>query len=117
MRLNTILLSAETINLKQYMKEGGAWDKMATDIPGVFIVRVPGSKSNPKNVRLMLELNPIDEATQKPKKRKGLYLSNREMYVQFFELLSDDRINKLLLTLEEINPKNSAKPMKTLKIE
>ena len=65
----------------------------------------------------MLEINPIDESTGKPKKRKGLYLSSREMYVQFFELLGDDRINKLLLTLDEINPKNKAKPMKTLKIE
>ncbi|MBN2156269.1 MAG: hypothetical protein JW776_09510 [Candidatus Lokiarchaeota archaeon] len=102
--------------LQKHLKDGEPWEKMITDIPGVFIVRVPGPKTNPKNARLMLEINPVDE-DGKPKKRKGLFLSDRETYIQYFELLSDDRINKILLTLEEVNPKNQSKSMKKLKIE
>jgi len=102
--------------LQKHLKDGEPWEKMATDIPGVFIVLVPGSGTNPKKSRLMLEINPVNEEG-KPKKRRGIYLSDRETYIQYYELLSDDRINKLLLTLEEVNPKNQEKSMKKLKIE
>ena len=89
---------------------------METDTPGIFIVRVPGPKTKPDKARLMLELIPVDE-NNKPRKRKGLYLSDKETFIQYFDLLNDDNITKILTTIEDINPKNAKKSLKKLKIE
>ena len=90
--------------LKKFLKDGEPWEKMETDTPGIFIVRVPGPKGSPERARLMLELIPVDE-NNKPRKRKGLYLSDRDTYIQYFDLLNDDNITKILTTIEEVNPK------------
>jgi hypothetical protein len=102
--------------LIKHLKEGAPWEEMETPIPGVFIVKAPGPKSDPKAGKLMLKINPVDESG-KPKKKKGLFLSDRETYIQFFEILSDDRINKILVTLEEVNPKSTKKSVKKLKMD
>lgn len=102
--------------LKKFIKDGDAWEKMETDTPGIFIVRVPGPKSNPDKARLMLEVIPVDE-NNKPRKRKGLYLSDKATYNQYVELLSEDYIPKILMTLEEVNPQKKKKSLKKLKIE
>ena len=102
--------------LKKFLKEGNAWEKMETDVKGIFIVKTPGSKNNPDKARLMLELIPVDE-NNKPRKRKGLYLSDRETFNQYVNLLSEDYITKILITIEEVNPKAQEKSMKKLNIE
>jgi hypothetical protein len=100
--------------LMDHLKNGNDWERMSTEIDSVFVIRAPGTKSNPKP-RLMIEVNPIDE-TGKPKKRKGLFISTKEMYIQFLEALNDDRIHKLLTSIDEINPvKKTA--MKKLKMD
>ena len=89
---------------KSFLKTGNPWEKMGTDIPSVFIVKIPGPKKNPVDgARLMIEVNPVDESG-KSKKRKGLFIADREMYHQFIEALQDDRINKILMAIEDINP-------------
>ena len=102
--------------LTKHLKDGAPWEEMETPIPGVFIVKAPGPKSNPKAGKLMMKINPVD-ASGKPKKKKGLFLSDRETYIQFYEILSDDRINKILVTLEEVNPKTVKKSVKKLKMD
>lgn len=102
--------------LKDFLKDGKAWEKMDTELPGVFVVRVPGPKSNrEKGARLMIEVNPVNEAG-KPYKRKGLFLANREIYYKFLEILEDDRVNKILMTLEEVNPTKKKSKRKKLKL-
>ena len=102
--------------LQNFLKDGKPWEKMATDIDGVFIVKVPGPKSNPEGgARLMIEVNPVDE-TGKPKKRKGLFISDNDTLIQYIEALNDDRINKVLLTIEEINPPKQETKLKKLKL-
>ena len=52
----------------------------------------------------MVEINPVDKVTGKPKKRKGLFIADYEMYLQFQEALFQDEVPALIKTLEEINP-------------
>ncbi|MHA1111528.1 MAG: hypothetical protein ACTSRE_10535 [Promethearchaeota archaeon] len=102
--------------LKKFLKDGDPWEKMATDTHGLFIVKVPGPKKSPEKGRLMLEVIPVDE-NNKPRKRKGLYLSDKETFIQYFDLLNDDNITKILMTIEEVNPVKQNKPLKKLKME
>lgn len=99
--------------LKEHLVKGQDWEKMPTNIPGVFIVKVPSTKS--RDGRLMVEVNPVTPSGQ-PKKRKGLFISDFEMYLQFHEALSDDRLANLVKTLDEVNPKDKGVDKKVLEL-
>lgn len=104
-------------DLQKFLKTGAPWEKMKTPFNSVFVVKVPGPKSDPQGLaRLMIEINPVD-SSGKPTKRKGLYIADKETYYQFLEALQEEGINKILQTIEEINPPKSAKQMKELKID
>jgi hypothetical protein len=102
--------------LEKFLKTGTAWEKMATDVPGIFIVKAPGPKANPDAGRLMLEVNPVDESG-KPRKFKGLMLNDRESFTQFLETMQDDRAYKILTAMEQVNPPKAQKTMKKLKLD
>ena len=53
-----------------------------------------------------------------PKKRKGLFVADFEMYLQFREALEQDEVPELIRKLEEINPKStSSGKKKVLKLK
>jgi hypothetical protein len=84
-----------------HLETADAWKKVRTEIPGVFVVKVPGPTRDP-TARLMLELNPVDELGI-PKKKKGLFISNLEMLLQFREMLINEELDGLFESLEQLN--------------
>lgn len=86
--------------LKEHLKNGNDWEKMATPIEGVSVVKVPSTKTRPS--LLFLEINPLIDG--KPIKRKGLFVGNREMLVKFSEALADDKVYQLIGEIEKVNP-------------
>lgn len=101
--------------LKEHLESGAAWGKLETDIPGVFVVKIPGTKT--RGPRLMVEVNPVDKNTGKPKKRKGLFIRDFEMYLQFREALEQDEVPQLIQLLDEINPDSSKGTTSTKKLK
>jgi hypothetical protein len=107
---------AMTTELKEFLESAQDWDKMKTDIPGIFIVKVP-RKTQP--ARLMVEVNPISD-TGWQMKRKGLYLSSLNNYLKFYELLSNTgKMNSIMRGIETVNPGSKLENVieKTLNIE
>ncbi len=96
--------------LKDHLSNGADWEKMETPIPGVYIVKVPATKT--RAALLHLEINPLKD-DGKPIKRKGLFVGSKEMLIKFGEALNDDKVFQLIGELEEVNPKqSSAKKLK-----
>jgi hypothetical protein len=87
--------------LKDHLKNGKDWEKMETPISGVFVVKVPKTKTRP--ALLFLEVNPLKN-DGKPMKRKGLFLGSKEMYIAFKEALEEDAIFTLIQNVEAVNP-------------
>ncbi|MFX1302606.1 MAG: hypothetical protein ACFFBV_00660 [Promethearchaeota archaeon] len=87
--------------LKDHLKNGKDWEKMETPIPGVFVVKVPATKTRP--ALLFLEVNPLKN-DGKPMKRKGLFIGSKEMYIAFKEALEEDTIYTLIQNVEAVNP-------------
>jgi hypothetical protein len=54
--------------LIQFLNEGKDWEKKATSIPGIFLLRLPRFKSAAPS--LAIEINPISESGS-PTKRSG----------------------------------------------
>ena len=93
-------------DLKNHLETGDPWAKLETDIDGVFVVKIPGTKT--RGPRLMVEVNPVDKITKQPKKRKGLFIADFEMYLQFREALEQDEVPELIQIIDKVNPKKAA---------
>jgi len=100
--------------LKKHLDNAESWEKMETPIPGVFVVKVPATKTRP--ALLFLEVNPLKNDGN-PMKRKGLFIRNKEMYLAFKEALEEDDIFTLLQNIETVNPEvKGARATKKLKM-
>ncbi|MFO8019940.1 MAG: hypothetical protein R6U96_15050 [Promethearchaeia archaeon] len=99
--------------LAEHLETAKDWEKMETPIPGVFVVKVPATKTRP--ALLFLEINPLKE-NGRPMKRKGLFVKNKEMLIKFTEALTDDKVFKLIQNLDSVNP-NTNKGSKRKKLE
>lgn len=87
--------------LKEHLKSGKDWSKMETPVRGVFVVKVPETKTRP--ALLFIEVNPL-KSDGNPMKRKGLFIRNKEMYLAFKEALEEDAIFTILQNIEAVNP-------------
>ena len=87
--------------LEDFLRTGSDWEKLKTSLPGVFIQKLPPYRTSP--ARLAVEVNPVD-ASGNPTKRRGLLLRFPDEYETFKEILTDERLPKLLNMLEKVNP-------------
>ena len=94
--------------LAELLEKGKDWEKVKTTIPGVFVLRMPGTKS--REPSLSVEINPVDVGGS-PTKRRGLIIKNILELEEFKELINNDKVEDLLEMLEDVNP-NSVKASK-----
>ena len=86
----------------QFLTEGRDWEKKATNIPGIFLIKLPGSKSSSPS--LAIEINPVDSFGATTKKR-GVVIRSTSELEQITSLLSNPKINQLASSIDGVNPK------------
>jgi len=87
--------------LAEFLEKGKDWDKVKTTVPGVFVMKMPGSKT--RQASLSVEINPVD-AGGSPTKRRGLIIRGVEEYLEFKEIILNEKLGSLLEMLEDVNP-------------
>jgi hypothetical protein len=88
--------------LRQFLNEGRNWERKATNIPGVFLFRLPASKGGPAS--LAIEINPVDTYGSITKKRGVVIRSSSELE-EISRLLSHQKVGELSKKIDEVNPK------------
>ena len=97
--------------LSQFLREGKNWERKATSIPGVFLIKLPEYKSRPPYIAM--EINPVDSTGAATKKRGILIKSSSELE-QISSILTNAKIVQLATSLDEVNPeKKSRAPQST----
>ena len=87
--------------LQKFLETAKDWSEFKTSIAGVSIVKMPGGKTRPP--KLAITINPINPETNKPIKRKALYLTSKKEYELFLDVLENSKTEMLFSTIEEIN--------------
>jgi hypothetical protein len=87
--------------LEEFLETGKDWAKVKTSVPGVFVMKMPGSKN--REPSLSVEINPVD-ASGSPTKRRGLIIRSIDELLEFKDILSNDKVETLLEMLEDVNP-------------
>jgi hypothetical protein len=97
--------------LSQFLREGKNWERKATSIPGVFLIKLPEYKSRPPYIAM--EINPVDSTGAATKKRGILIKSSSELE-KISNILTNAKIVQLATSLNEVNPeKKSRAPQST----
>ncbi len=86
--------------LRSHLDGAPDWDRMKTDVEGVFVVKMPPTDNDP--ARLMVEVNPVDK-NGRPKKRKGLYLPATLTLSEYSGALKVPKLDELLKAIDEVN--------------
>lgn len=92
--------------LADFLKSGKDWERKATSVPGVFILKMPTYRGAP--TRLAVELNPVDEAGR-PTRKRGVLLESSTELAEYNKILGDERLANLLKNIDSINPKPAKK--------
>jgi len=87
--------------LEEFLETGKDWAKVKTSVPGVFVMKMPGSKN--REPSLSVEVNPVD-ASGSPTKRRGLIIRSVDELLEFRNILGNEKVENLLEMLEDVNP-------------
>jgi hypothetical protein len=88
--------------LRQFLKEGGNWERKATNIPGAFLFRLPATKG--RLASLAIEINPVDTYGSVTKKR-GMVIRSSSELDEISRLLSHPKVGELSNKVDAVNPK------------
>jgi hypothetical protein len=94
--------------LSEFLKNGKDWEKKATSVPGVFLIKLPEYKSRPAYIAI--EINPVDTSGIATKKR-GIVIRSRSELDQISKILTNAKIVQLATSIDEVNPEKKSKPL------
>ena len=87
--------------LETFLEEGKDWERKATSIRGVSILRMPRTTTRPAT--LAMEINPVDERGS-PMKRKGIMIRSPKELESLRTVLSDPKVGNLIEALASVVP-------------
>lgn len=86
--------------LEQFLKEAKDWEKRATSIPGLFLLKLPSLKGSPPSISI--EINPVD-ASGSPTKKRGVVIRLADELKWINNILSNPKATELIERLDKIN--------------
>ena len=88
--------------LTQFLKEGKDWERKATNIPGIFLFKLPGLRGR-RSPLVAIEINPVDSSGSATKKR-GIVIRSGSELEEISRLLTNPKIVQLAKGIDEVNP-------------
>jgi hypothetical protein len=91
--------------LVQFLEDAKDWEKKATNIPGVFLLKLPSFKR--RSAALAIEVNPLGASGAVTKKRGIVVRSSKELE-EINKLLSHPKMAELAKLVDQVNPEKAA---------
>src|SRR5215472_7507774 len=88
--------------LAAFLKDARDWERRATNIPGVFLLKLPSSRT--RQGAVAIEVNPVDAAGSATKKR-GIVIRSASELNEFNRILGNQKLVELASKVDEVNPK------------
>ena len=87
--------------LNQFLQEGKDWERKPTNIPGIFLFKLPEYRGRPAS--LAIEINPLNSNGSASKKRGIVIKSSDELHA-ILELINNSKVLQLAKSIDEVNP-------------
>ncbi|MGA9743016.1 MAG: hypothetical protein WBQ16_00225 [Nitrososphaeraceae archaeon] len=87
--------------LSQFLSKGKDWERKPTNIPGLFLLKLPALRNRPASI--VIEVNPVDTSGS-PTKKRGIIIKSNSELVQIRDILTNIKLEQLMKSVEEVNP-------------
>ena len=84
------------------MNEGKDWDRKQTNVPGVFLLKLPAFRSRPACIAI--EIHALGRGGGGANRRRGLIIRSKEEIEQLSYILTNDKVIELASAVEKVNP-------------
>jgi hypothetical protein len=88
--------------LSQFIKIAKDWERMATSVSGVFLLKLPSYKS--RSASVAIEINPVDASGSATKKR-GVVIRSASELNEINSILTNPKLAELARSIDTVNPK------------
>ena len=95
----------ETVDnrLTDFLNEGKDWERKQTNVPGVFLLKLPAFRSRPACIAI--EIDALSRGGGGGgNKRRGLIIRSKEEIEQLSNILTNDKVIELASAVEKVNP-------------
>jgi hypothetical protein len=96
--------------LAGFLKDAKDWERRATNILGVFLLKLPSSRT--RQAAVAIEVNPVD-ATGSATKKRGIVIRSASELNEFNRILGNQKLVELASKVDEVNPKQKEVPTAT----
>ena len=96
--------------LAGFLKDAKDWERRATNIPGVFLLKLPSSRT--RQAAVAIEVNPVDAVGSATKKR-GIVIRSASELNEFNRILANQKLVELARKVDLVNPKQKEAPAAT----
>jgi hypothetical protein len=93
--------------LVSFLKDARDWERRPTNIAGVFLLKLPSSRTRQASV--VIEINPVD-ATGAITKKRGIVIRSASELNEFNRILTNQKLAELARKVDEVNPKQKEAP-------
>jgi hypothetical protein len=88
--------------LASFLKDAKDWERRSTNIAGVFLLKLPSSRT--RQAAVAIEINPVD-ATGSTTKKRGIVIRSASELNEISHLLTNQKLVELSRNIDEVNPK------------
>jgi hypothetical protein len=91
--------------LVEFLENGKDWERKQTNIPGVFLIRLPQFRNRPACIGVELDMFNRGGGGNR---RRGIILRTREELQQLMDMVTNNKLNQLTTSIEKVNPVQQA---------
>ena len=91
--------------LIEFLENGKDWERKQTNIPGVFLIRLPQFRSRPACIGV--ELDALNRGGG-GNRRRGIILRTSGELQQLLDIVSNKKLSELTSSIEKVNPVQQA---------
>ena len=87
--------------LVEFLENGKDWERKQTNVPGVFLIRLPPFRSRPACIGV--ELDVLNRGGGSNRKR-GIILRTKDELNQLLDIVTNKKLGDLTSSIEKVNP-------------
>ena len=91
--------------LTTFLESGKDWERKQTNIPGVFLIRLPQFRGRPACIGIELDVLNRGGGSSK---RRGIIIRTKEELQQLSEIVTNEKLAELTSAIENVNPVQQA---------
>jgi hypothetical protein len=80
------------------------WERRSTSVPGLFLLKLPRSKSGSWREAIAIEINPVNQTTLSPTKKRGIVIRSAAELEQITKILTNPKMSELTRLINNTNP-------------